>query len=237
MTALRAERLSSRVHRADGPPVIRSVDLEAQAGSITAVIGPSGAGKSSLLDLVTGIDVPRSGTVRVGATRVHPARSGRRALLRARTIATARQTDDLIDALSVDENILLGQRLARRVDRTLRTTTLRAVGLPEPMHGLSVGRLSGGERHRVAIARALSSGSPFIVADEPTSALDAQSAHDVRALLRRAAELGHTVLVATHDPALAAMADRVVLLVDGAVVVTLDRPSPEQVHTLMKASK
>lgn len=121
--------VSSRSASPNGRRIISDVTMCAEPGMLTAVVGPSGAGKSTLLDLVTGIEVPATGTVLLGEKRMHPASGRSRARLRARVFATARQSDDLIDAMSVDENVLLGQRLAGKVDRQLAARVFGALDL------------------------------------------------------------------------------------------------------------
>lgn len=237
MIALSALGISSRSAYPDGRKIISGLDLRAEPGMLTAVVGPSGAGKSTALDLVTGIQVPAAGSVLLGETRMHPATNRGRARLRARVIASARQADDLIDALSVDENVLLAQRLARNPDRGFAEHMFLALDLDREVRRTPVRHLSGGQRRRVAIARACATGTPMLACDEPTTALDDSKAGLVRSLLRGAANSGRTVLVVTHDVELATDADRLIQLVDGRKNAVLDRPSEQQVRHLMGASR
>ncbi|WP_248703546.1 ABC transporter ATP-binding protein [Curtobacterium sp. MWU13-2055] len=235
MIALSVLGISSRSIRPDGRRIISDVRFRAEPGSLTAIVGPSGAGKSTLLDLVTGIEVPATGSVLLGDTRMHPATDSGRARLRARVFAAARQGDDLIDALSVDDNVLLGQRLARRIDRSFAERVCAALNLDRDVRRTPVQHLSGGQRRRVALARACASGTAMLACDEPTTALDDSHAGLVRGVLRSAVSSGRTVVAVTHDFQLAADADRIVQLVDGRTTALLDRPTEQQVRRLMTA--
>lgn len=233
MIALSVLGISARSIRPDGRRIISDVSFRAEPGSLTAIVGPSGAGKSTLLDLMTGIELPATGSVLLGNTRMHPATDSARARLRARMFAAARQGDDLIDALSADDNVLLGQRLARKIDRSFAERVCSALNLDRDVRRTPVQHLSGGQRRRVALARACAAGTAMLACDEPTTALDDSNAGLVRGVLRSAATSGRTVVVVTHDPQLALDADRIVQLVDGRTTALLDRPTEQQVRRLM----
>lgn len=232
MIDLIARAITSRSLRPDRRPVVDAVDFAAHAGRLTVIVGPSGAGKSTLLDILTGVATPARGTVTVGGRTMHPARSGPRARLRATLLAPARQSDDLIDALSVEDNVALGQRLARTRDRATIERTLAGLAIAD-VRSTSVADLSGGERRRVALARALASGTAGLVCDEPTNALDERAAVLVRQALRGTADAGRMVLAVTHDPSLAVLADRVVRLRHGVIEVMVDGASGDVVRDLM----
>jgi ABC-type lipoprotein export system ATPase subunit len=236
MITLSARGVNSRARRLHGTPVLHDVNLDVHARCLTAVVGPSGAGKSTLLDILTGVVAPATGTVHLGPHTVHPAGRRRRAQIRARIISTARQSGDLIDALSVDENAELGQRLAGVRDRAAIEEVMEALAIGADMRRTAVADLSGGERQRVALARTLASGTPAMACDEPTSALDEHASARVHASLRAAADRGRLVLVASHDPSLVVLADRIVWVSRGVVAGVLDAPTEEEVHRLMQAS-
>jgi len=233
MTALSARGLTSRTVDRSGRPLVLDADLEASAGALTTIVGPSGAGKSTLLDLLTGVEVPATGTVCFGGTVVNPAPQRARTRLRARSLATARQTDDLIDAMTADENIALGQRLARRPDPRSTDELTKALGLVPALRRTLVADLSGGERRRVAVARALATGSPVVCCDEPTAGLDEIAAAAVRHLLCRAAASGRTVVVVTHDPKLARLSGRLVAVDHGRTAAHVEGPGPDLVDRAM----
>ena len=200
---------------------LQGVDLSLQAGEHVAIIGRSGSGKSTLLNMLTGIDRPSAGSVTVSGVDLGRLTEGGLASFRGRNIGIVFQFFQLIPTLSVRENVLLAmelvgaiapaQRLAR-VEGLLEQVGLRAHADKLP------GALSGGEQQRAAIARALANDPPLIVADEPTGNLDSETARAVIELLRGLSSAGKTVVVVTHDPAVAAGCDRVVRLADGAVV-------------------
>lgn len=236
MIGLSVQGITSRSTLPNGRRIVTEASFQAAPGQLTAVVGPSGAGKSTLLDVITGIAVPASGSVLLGTTPMHPANSRRRSYLRARVFASARQDGDLIDALSVDENVLLGQRLSRVPDRRLAEDVLAALGLDRETRRTAVQTLSGGQRRRVALARALASGTRMVACDEPTTALDQVSGDLVRGLLSDAVQGGRTVLVVTHDPELVARADRVVQLAGGRTTAVVDRPDRQTMRQLMRSS-
>ncbi len=229
------DRLVSKARRADGAPIVRAARLIAPAGQVTVLVGASGAGKSSLLSLAAGLERAASGSVRIGPHCMQPAGRGARTRLRARIVGTATQHGDLIDGLTAAENIELGQRLSRHRDRPFATRVADAAGLGDAVLQRNIGQLSGGEQRRVAVTRAIASGTPCLALDEPTASLDEESAERIRLLLRRSADVGRTVLVVSHDPALAQQADVLAVVAGGTIDRIFPRPADHVVRRLMDA--
>ncbi|WP_214409561.1 ABC transporter ATP-binding protein [Sphaerisporangium fuscum] len=212
----------SRVHGA-GPqavPALREVSLEVAAGELVAVMGPSGSGKSTLLNLAGGLDRPTSGTVAVEGVDLATLPAGRLAASRRRHVGYVFQDLNLIPSLTAAENVMLPRELDGVRTREARREAVAALG--EVGMGEIADRfpdeISGGQRQRVAIARALVGERRLLLADEPTGALDSATGEDVLALLRARCDAGAAVLLVTHEPRLAAWADRVVFLRDGEIV-------------------
>jgi putative ABC transport system ATP-binding protein len=216
----RVARLGSAVHvhglghwyRSGGTPVeaLHDVELEIPAGGYVALTGPSGAGKSTLLSLIGGLERPQSGALRVGDHDLRRLQGDALAAFRRTTVGFVFQHFGLLDLLSARENIELAAALSSpaRGRRALALSLLHEVGLSARADHRP-GQLSGGERQRVAIARALVNDPSLILADEPTGNLDADSAMRILDLLERIhAERGCTVLVVTHNDAVAQRADR-----------------------------
>jgi putative ABC transport system ATP-binding protein len=199
---------------------LRDVSFDVGAGSMVALVGRSGSGKTTLLNVVGGLDRPDHGTVRVAGTEVTGLDDDGLSDLRRGTVAYVFQTFGLIPVLSAAENVGVPLRLARTpvAERARRVATLlELVGLADHADQRP-GELSGGQQQRVAIARALAVSPRLLVADEPTGQLDAETGLAVMALLRGVVESeGVTALVATHDPVMMALADRVLRIGDGAV--------------------
>ncbi|WP_035841412.1 ABC transporter ATP-binding protein [Kitasatospora azatica] len=213
---------------------LRGIDLALPRGSFTAVMGPSGSGKSTFLQCAAGLDRPDSGEVLLGGTEISRLSENKLTELRRSRIGFVFQSFNLLPSLTVQQNVLLPQRLAGgRPDRGRARELLTRVGLAE--HGRRrPGELSGGQQQRVAIARALITSPEVLFADEPTGALDTRTAREVLQLLRQAVDqLGATVVMVTHDPLAAAHADRVLFLADGQLVDALDRPTPQAVADTM----
>jgi putative ABC transport system ATP-binding protein len=199
--------------------ILDGVTLHIERGDAVAVTGPSGSGKSTLLGLVAGLDVPTAGTITVGGVDV--TRLGESALARFRreTIGYVFQSYHLIPTLTAAENVAVPLELAgeRRVAARARQL-LEQVGLGDRADHYPV-QLSGGEQQRVALARAVALDPPLLLADEPTGNLDsATGAGIIELLFALNRERGSTLVLVTHDPALAERADRVVSLRDGRVV-------------------
>ena len=199
--------------------ILDGVTLDIARGDAVAVIGPSGSGKSTLLGLIAGLDAPTAGTITVGGVDI--TRLGESALARFRreTIGYVFQSYHLIPTLTAVENVAVPLELAgeRRVSARARVL-LEQVGLRDRGDHYPV-QLSGGEQQRVALARAVALEPPLLLADEPTGNLDsATGAAIIELLFALNRERGSTLVLVTHDPALAERADRVVALRDGRVV-------------------
>ncbi|MFJ9446014.1 ABC transporter ATP-binding protein [Kitasatospora sp. NPDC101235] len=196
------------------------VTLSVRAGESVAVLGPSGSGKSTLLNLVAGLDRPSAGTVTVAGVRVDRLGEAASARYRRGTIGMVFQFFNLLDDLSVADNVVLAGELAgvpRAEARRRAGELLESLGIDRHARA-HPGRLSGGERQRVAVARALMNRPTLLLADEPTGALDSASGEDVKELFRELHEDGQTVLIVTHDLTLAEdCATRTVRMRDGRV--------------------
>ncbi|GIM91859.1 antimicrobial peptide ABC transporter ATPase [Paractinoplanes toevensis] len=196
------------------------LSLHVAEGECLALLGPSGSGKSTLLNLIAGLDRPTEGTVTVGGTRVDRLGEAAAARYRRATIGLVFQFFNLLDDLTVADNVLLPAQIAGRPaagSRRRAAELLETLGIDRHAQAYP-GRLSGGERQRVAVARALMNRPPLLLADEPTGALDTASGAEVRKLLVDLHAEGQTIVLVTHDEVLAAaVATRTVRLVDGQV--------------------
>jgi putative ABC transport system ATP-binding protein len=215
---------------------VRDVTLTVPAGQAVAITGPSGSGKSTLLGLIAGLDRPSSGRVTVLGERLDEA--GERALtaFRARSVGLVFQDPHLLPGLTALENVVAARLpwARRRELEPAARELLGAVGLGGRLDHPPA-QLSGGERQRVAVARALLGRPPLLLADEPTGNLDAATTESLLVLLDRLrGDLGLTMVIATHDPTVAAVADRVVRLVDGTLTGdrTIDTGAGLGVRTL-----
>ncbi|ACU75795.1 ABC transporter related [Catenulispora acidiphila DSM 44928] len=223
----------------DGPPALAGVTLSVAAGECVAILGHSGSGKSTLLNLIAGLDKPSSGTVTVDGTRVDQLGEAGSAKYRRASIGMIFQFFNLLDDLTVLDNVLIPAQLAGMSKGEARRRAVELLGtLGIDRHAKAYPqRLSGGERQRVAVARALMNSPALLLADEPTGALDSSSAEDVRRLLLDLNADGQTILLVTHDVQLAATtAHRIIELVDGAVardVVTSGRDAAVAVRTTL----
>ncbi len=195
---------------------LRGVSLSVMPGEFVAVVGPSGSGKSTLLACLAGLDDPDGGSVLVEGHRMSHQPEPVRARLRARRIGVLTQSGNLFDHLTVEANLAVAQGLGGRSTRGSRTALLSSVGLAERARALP-SRLSGGEATRAGLAVALANEPAVVLADEPTGELDSATEATVLGLLRDAADRGVAVLVASHSPAVASAADRVLRLVDGQI--------------------
>ena len=201
---------------------LRGVSLEIEAGEMVAIVGPSGSGKSTLLGLLGGLDTPTSGRVEVDSLDITDMNESQLADVRSAKIGFVFQTFNLIPTLTALENVALPAQFARSRSKVKPTRRARelltTVGLGDRLKHRPA-ELSGGEQQRVALARAMVNQPALILADEPTGNLDSATGEEVLRLLRRLCdESGQTVIVVTHDPRVAAYADRVAFLQDGRIV-------------------
>jgi putative ABC transport system ATP-binding protein len=215
---------ATKRYSGDGPPAVDRVSLAVSAGEAVAVMGPSGSGKSTLLNLIAGLDRPSAGTVTVAGHRVDRMGEGALARFRRAQVGMIFQFFNLLDDLTVADNVLLPAQLAgvgRRQARARAGELLARLGIAA-LADAYPGRLSGGQRQRVAIARALVNTPAVLLADEPTGALDSAAGREVGELLAGLNAAGQTLVLVTHNPDLAAAyAGRVIELTDGRV--TSDR--------------
>ncbi|MCI8390593.1 MAG: ABC transporter ATP-binding protein [Roseburia sp.] len=194
------------------------VDLEIERGTFTAIIGTSGSGKSTLLNMLGGLDTPGEGSIKIGETELARLNSEQAAIFRRKQIGFIFQNYNLVPVLSVWENIIFPIALdKRKPDRKFVMEVVRLLGLTKKLDSLP-NNLSGGQQQRVAIARALAGKPSIILADEPTGNLDTKTSDDVIGLLKMTGrEFGQTIVMITHNPEIAQMADRVVRIEDGRI--------------------
>ena len=195
------------------------VDLEIERGKFTAIIGTSGSGKSTLLNMLGGLDTPTEGSVQIGGTELARLNREQATIFRRKQIGFVFQNYNLIPVLTVWENIVFPLSLDRqKPDRTFIMEVAKLLGLEEKLDSLP-GCLSGGQQQRAAIARALASKPAIILADEPTGNLDSRTSDDVMGLLQMSSRKFHqTIVMITHNPEIAQMADRIVRIEDGRIV-------------------
>ena len=233
--AVRLDAVSKVYGRGRGAvAALREVSVGIPKGTFTAVMGPSGSGKSTFLQCAAGLDVPSSGSVRLGGTDLTGMNENALTELRRGRIGFVFQSFNLVSALTVTENITLPLQLAgARVDRPWLEEVVHRVGLGGRA-GHRPAELSGGQQQRVAIARALVTRPEVVFGDEPTGALDTMTARDVLTLLRAAVSaLGQTVVMVTHDPVAASYADSVLFLADGRIVDAMPAPTAGKVAERM----
>ena len=208
----------TKTYQAGAPPALADLSLDVAAGEVAAVMGPSGSGKSTLLNLIAGLDRPTTGTITVAGRRIDNLSESGLARFRARHVGIIFQFFNLLDDLTVQDNVLLPAQLAgasRRAARAQAGELLERMGIERHRDDYPA-RLSGGQRQRVAIARALVNSPDLLLADEPTGALDTATGLAIGRLLQELNADGQTLVLVTHDPALAERyAARTVRLLDG----------------------
>jgi putative ABC transport system ATP-binding protein len=211
-----------KTYEAESAPVraLRGVDLEVGEGEFVAVMGPSGCGKSTLLHLAAGLDRADEGSVALAGQELTDLGEADLARVRRRNVGLVFQFFHLLDEMTVLENVVLAALVAgagRRAAEERATDLLDLLGLLDKAPSAPPA-LSGGQRQRLAIARALANEPRLLLADEPTGALDSDGAAGVVDLLRRLHDQGQSILLVTHNPAVAAAAERVVHMQDGVVL-------------------
>jgi len=200
---------------------LRGLDLNVEEGAMVALIGPSGSGKTTLLNIIGGLDRASAGSVKVFGRELTRLGPGELVEYRRDTVGHVFQTMNLIPTLTAAENIELPM-VALGISKEMRGSRVKelvdVVGLGERM-GHKPGELSGGEQQRVALAAALANDPPLVLADEPTGELDTANARVVVEYLSRVnREMGKTILMVTHDPAVSQVADRILRIQDGVIV-------------------
>jgi len=213
----------SKIYQTDAGRFValENVNLQIQAGEFVSIVGKSGSGKTTLINLITGIDQPSSGEIYIEQTPVHLLKESEKAVWRGRTIGVVFQFFQLLPTLTVIENVMLPMSLCNcypgneRLERAYQLLKLVQV---EHQANQLPSFLSGGEQQRVAIARALANDPPILATDEPTGNLDSRTAETIMDLFQDLIQRGKTLLMVTHDPELAARAQRTIALADGRIV-------------------
>ena len=210
-----------KTFEAENAPVraLRGVDLVVSSGEFVALTGPSGCGKSTLLNLAAGLEVADEGSITVAGEEVTRRGEDDLARLRRRHIGIVFQFFNLLEGMTVLENVALAAIIAgrrRRAAETRARDLLDLLGIGDKADA-APGVLSGGQRQRLAIARALANEPTLLLADEPTGALDSEGGHEVIELLRRLHDDGQTILLVTHDADVAAAAGRIARMLDGRI--------------------
>ena len=196
------------------------VNLSVEKGEFVAVVGTSGSGKSTLLHMLGGLDRPTSGTVTVDGRELSALKDEALTIFRRRKIGFVFQNYNLVPVLNVRENIILPIQLdGNQPDKAYVAQIIETLGLESKLQNLP-GNLSGGQQQRVAIARALAAKPAIILADEPTGNLDSATSQDVMGLFKVTSEkFSQTVVMITHNEEIAQMADRIIRIEDGRIVV------------------
>jgi putative ABC transport system ATP-binding protein len=211
-----------KTFEAENAPVraLRGIDLTVERGRFLALMGPSGCGKSTLLNLVAGLDIADEGTITVAGEQVTGSTEDELARMRRRHIGIVFQFFNLLEGMTVLENVALPAIIAGRKRKAAETRgrdLLDLLGIGDKVSAMP-GVLSGGQRQRLAIARALANSPTLLLADEPTGALDSAGGQEVMELLSRLHESGQTIILVTHDMEVAAAADEVLRMRDGRIV-------------------
>ena len=204
------------------PNITRALDgvtLSIEEGEFVAIVGTSGSGKSTLLNMIGGLDVPTSGKVIVDGRELSTLKDEQLTIFRRRKIGFIFQNYNLVPVLNVYENIVLPVELdGNKVDKKFMKEVVQMLGLEDKLNNMP-NNLSGGQQQRVAIARALVSKPAIVLADEPTGNLDSRTSADVLGLLQRTSrEFNQTLVMITHNDAIAQLADRIVRIEDGKIV-------------------
>lgn len=195
------------------------IDLDVEQGKFVAIVGTSGSGKSTLLNMLGGLDMPTEGSVRIGNTELSNLNKEQATVFRRKQIGFVFQNYNLVPVLTVWENIVFPISLdGQKPDKKFIMQVINLLGLESKLDNLP-NNLSGGQQQRVAIARALASKPSIILADEPTGNLDSKTSDDVIGLLKTTSKEFHqTVVMITHNPEIAQMADYIVRIEDGRIV-------------------
>jgi putative ABC transport system ATP-binding protein len=218
-----------KTFESEGVPVraLRGVDMVIQAGEFVAVMGPSGCGKSTLLNLIAGLDTPSDGEIVLAGDSLNGKDENDLARMRRKHIGIVFQFFNLLEGMSVLENVALPAIIAgssRKQAEARARDLLDLLGLADKAKN-APGVLSGGQRQRLAIARALANQPTLVLADEPTGALDSAGGQEVLELFRRLHRDGQTIMLVTHDAEVAQAADRIVRMRDGRIEDATTQPA------------
>ena len=224
-----------KTFEAENVPVraLRGANLVVPSGDFVALMGPSGCGKSTLLNLVAGLDVADEGTITVAGELVTGRTEDELSQLRRRHIGIVFQFFNLLEGMTVLENVALPAVIVgrkRKMAESRARDLLDLLGIGDKA-GTVPGMLSGGQRQRLAIARALANEPTLLLADEPTGALDSEGGQEVIELLSRLHTGGQTIVLVTHDSGVASAADRIVRMRDGRIAVEEDADLPVAVQS------
>jgi putative ABC transport system ATP-binding protein len=199
--------------------ILKGIDLHIQSGEFVAIIGPSGSGKSTLMNIIGMLDIPSSGEYYLSGERVDNLNDSRQSDIRAKKIGFIFQNYSLLPRISALEQVMIPleyQGFGALESRIRATEYLQKVGLGDKLSNRP-NELSGGQSQRVAIARALVINPDIILADEPTGALDSKSGEEILGLFKHINDEGKTVIIITHDPSIAARAQRIIHIKDGEI--------------------
>lgn len=198
---------------------LENVDLSVEQGEFLAIVGTSGSGKSTLLNMLGGLDRPTSGKVYVENKDIFSLKDEPLTIFRRRKIGFVFQAFNLVPTLNVYENIVFPIQLdGNTIDETFTNEVISSLGLAEMLNRLP-NQLSGGQQQRVAIARALATKPAIVLADEPTGNLDSKTSQDVLSLLKVTGQkYSQTIVMITHNEAIAQMADRIIRIEDGHII-------------------
>jgi putative ABC transport system ATP-binding protein len=215
---------------------LRGIDLDLQRGQFVAIMGPSGSGKSTRMHILAGLDAPSTGRAWIDGTEITGLGDKALTLLRREKIGFVFQFFNLLPMLTAGENLDLPLSIAGvRADAAWRSGLVESVGLGDRLHHRPA-ELSGGQQQRVAIARALITKPVVVFADEPTGNLDSKTGQEILDLMRHSVDqLGQTIVMVTHDPRAASIADRVMFLQDGLIVRDGGKMDAEAILDVMKA--
>ena len=220
MTVLRTEALTKIYGEGEGRVIaLEDADLSVEQGEFVAIVGTSGSGKSTLLHMLGGLDRPTSGKVYVENKDIFSLKDEALTIFRRRKIGFVFQSFNLVPTLNVYENIVFPIQLdGNTVDETFVGEVIRTLGLRSMQNRLP-NQLSGGQQQRVAIARALAAKPAIVLADEPTGNLDSRTSQDVLSLLKVTGQkFSQTIVMITHNEAIAQMADRIIRIEDGHIL-------------------
>lgn len=221
MKILKTENLKK--YYGSGESLVKALDgvsIEIQSGEFVSIVGTSGSGKSTLLNMIGGLDRPGEGSVYISDREITSMKDEELTIFRRRKIGFVFQNYNLVPVLNVYENIVLPLELdGRTPDQAYIESIIRVLGLEKKLHSIP-NNLSGGQQQRTAIARALAAKPAILLADEPTGNLDSKTSQDVLGLLKATSERFHqTIVMITHNEEIAQMADRIIRIEDGRVVM------------------